>query len=195
MNKISAHVIWNHFSFHFIPKKKMSQHLRNSGCTSLAHQCILCSEWVPSEWEPNSWLKKNHNNPPVIHNNPVHQLTYCGVKSCMFGRNKSIINTLKHYFHLKYKSSVHNIAFWNLTWIRRERCTDQGQFISENISKQTCLWLLRTRRMRSNGLVLLEEAILWIMDSYFLSRSRSLKIKRLDGFVSYKHAVFHFTIC
>ncbi len=56
-------------------------------------------------------IEKNHNNPPVIHTTPVHQLTSCEVKSCVFGRNKSIINALKHYFHLKYKSSVHNIAF------------------------------------------------------------------------------------
>ncbi len=42
---------------------------------SLAHQRILCSEWVPSDWE--------HNN-PVIHITPVHQLTSCEVKCGLF---------------------------------------------------------------------------------------------------------------
>ncbi len=42
--------------------------------SSLSHQWILCSEWVPSEWESKQ-LIKHHNNPQVIHTTPVHQLT------------------------------------------------------------------------------------------------------------------------
>ncbi len=37
----------------------------------------------------------------------------------------------------------------------------------------------------------LEEELLW---THFLARSNSLKLKCLDGFVSYKHAAFHFSI-
>ncbi len=33
---------------------------------SLAHQWMLCSEWVPSKWESKQ-LIKHHNNPQVIH--------------------------------------------------------------------------------------------------------------------------------
>ncbi len=37
---------------------------------------------------------------------------------------------------------------------------------------------------------LMEEVLLWIMDSYLAKRD-GLKLKRLDGFVSYKHEAFH----
>ncbi len=63
--------------------------LEKFSITSLAHQWILCSEWVPSEWESKQ-LIKHHNNPQVIHTTPVHQLTSCEVKSYVFVRNKSI---------------------------------------------------------------------------------------------------------
>uniref|UniRef100_A0A672L0D4 Adenine DNA glycosylase n=1 Tax=Sinocyclocheilus grahami TaxID=75366 RepID=A0A672L0D4_SINGR len=43
-------------------------------------------------------LIKNHNDPQVIHTTPVHKLTSCEVKSCMFVRNKSIMKT---FFLLK----------------------------------------------------------------------------------------------
>ncbi len=32
------------------------------------HQCLLCSEWVPSEWESDKHIT-------IIHTTPVHQLT------------------------------------------------------------------------------------------------------------------------
>ncbi len=57
--------------------------------TSLVHQWMLCSEWVPSEWE-SKHLIKHDNNPQVTRMTPVHQLMSCEVKSCMFVRNKSI---------------------------------------------------------------------------------------------------------
>ncbi len=31
--------------------------LEKFSVTSLAHQRILCSEWVPSEWESKQWIK------------------------------------------------------------------------------------------------------------------------------------------
>ncbi len=39
-------------------------HLEKCSITSLAHQWILCSEWVPSEWESKQ-LKKHHNNESI----------------------------------------------------------------------------------------------------------------------------------
>ncbi len=45
-----------------------------------------CSEWVPSEWEFKLLI-----NITITYTNPVHQLTSCEVKSCVFVRNKSII--------------------------------------------------------------------------------------------------------
>ncbi len=39
----------------------------------------------------------------------------------------------------------------------------------------------------------LEEALLWIVESYFLARSNGLNLKHLnDRFVSYKHGAVHF---
>ncbi len=91
----------------------------------------------------NSWLKRN-NNPQVIHTPPVHQLTSCEAKGCMFVRNKSIIKdilTSNRCFWLKW---VHNntSSRSHLIWIRREICTDQAQFTSKNSSKQICGWIL-----------------------------------------------------
>ncbi len=52
----------------------------------------------------------------------------CEAKRCKFVRNKSIIKTSNHCFHLKYESSIHNIAFssdkvWKFVWIRKKICT------------------------------------------------------------------------
>ncbi len=95
-----------------------STNVEKCNVISLAHQRILCSECVLSEWFDwieliKSWLK-HHNYPKVIKMTPVHQLTPCEAKSCGFVINKSIIKSflfLNGCFRLKYKSSIHNIAF------------------------------------------------------------------------------------
>ncbi len=104
--------------------------------TSLAHQWILCSEWVPSEWESKQLIKTSQ----VIHTTPVHHLTYCEVKSCLFVRNKSIIKgflMLNLCFQLKYETSTHIIAFSGekscLIWIGKEMCTDQALFKAKRL--------------------------------------------------------------
>ncbi len=64
--------------------------LENFSITSLAHQWILCSEWVPSK----QLIKSSQcftSNP----HNTVHLLTSFEVKSCMFLRNLLI-----RYFNL-----------------------------------------------------------------------------------------------
>ncbi len=58
--------------------------------TSLAHQLILCSEWVPSEWESKQ-LIKHHNNPH--HSSPSVNVLW-SEKWCIYAWNKSIIKTI-----------------------------------------------------------------------------------------------------
>ncbi len=53
--------------------------------TSLAHQWILCSEWVPSEWVQTA----DKNITIIIHTTPVHQIMLCEVKSRKFVINFS----------------------------------------------------------------------------------------------------------
>ncbi len=77
----------------------------------------------------------------------------CEVKSCVFARNNSIINTSNHCFLLLVKKLPH------LKTIQKS-------------SKQTCRWILM-REDNSGWTFSLEEA-LWI-----LARSNSLKLKLL----------------
>ncbi len=76
----------------------MGTDLEKCSITSLAHQWILCREWVPSEWESKQLIK----NITIIHTTPVYQLMSCKVKSWVC--NKQILWS-------KYKSIIHNNAF------------------------------------------------------------------------------------
>ncbi len=107
-------------------------------------------------------------NITIIHITPVHQLTSCEVKSCMFVRNKSI----KTFFQLNYESSIHNLVFFQwkscLVWIRREICTDQTLFTRKNLNKYVGgFWCERKTRFFS-----CKEALLWIMDSHFSQKQQ-----------------------
>ncbi len=62
--------------------------LEKCSITSLAHQWILWSEWVPSEWESKQLIKHCYN-PQITHMTPVNHLMSCKAKTCMFVRNKS----------------------------------------------------------------------------------------------------------
>ncbi len=143
--------------------------------TRLAHQWILCSEWVPSEQ-----LMKNIT---IIHMTPVMQK----LRVCY----KSIVKDIFNFFNFSFYPAKLRVPYpeycflqWNscLASIRREMCTDQtlskvsngGEFWGERIT-------FRILRIETFSL---EEAWLWIMDC--------LKLKCLiGGFVSYKHAAFH----
>ncbi len=57
--------------------------LEKCNVTSLAHQCIICSEWVPSEWESKQLIKTSQS--PTW-----HQFISCKGKSCMYVTNKSV---------------------------------------------------------------------------------------------------------
>ncbi len=83
----------------------------------------------------------HYNNPQVINMTPVLELTSCEVNSWVFPWKKSIIKTfltLNCCFRLKYEYIIHNIAFSiekknkHLVWIRREICSDQAPFTSQN---------------------------------------------------------------
>ncbi len=79
----------------------------------------------------------------IIHTTPVHQLTSCDAKSCVFERNKFII---KAFFNFKTVTFGQNTIplsiIWffpvkkkSLIWIRREICTDQALFTNKNVLK------------------------------------------------------------
>ncbi len=85
--------------------------LEKYSIASLAHQWILCSEWVPSEW-----VQTADKNIKIIHITPVHS----------------------SYFQLKYESSIHNTAFSRENVLSSEICTGQALFTSENSSEQVC---------------------------------------------------------
>ncbi len=78
---------------------------------------ITCSPMDPLQWmgavriRVQTADKKHHNNPQVIHTNPVHQLMSCIMKSCLFVRNKSItkfkVLTLNCRFCPKYPSLIY----------------------------------------------------------------------------------------
>ncbi len=76
------------WSIHFHPRCRyicvfIWTDLEKFNIKSLAQQCILCSEWVPSEWG----CKQLINNPKVR----LQYISYpFKVKSCLFVRNKSI---------------------------------------------------------------------------------------------------------
>ncbi len=59
--------------------------------TSLAHQWILCSEWVPSEWESKQLINTSHystSNPhhssPSLHKTLTDGLEWCGLLWCFY---------------------------------------------------------------------------------------------------------------
>ncbi len=56
-----------------------SSDLEKCSITSVAHQWMLCSEWVPSEWESKQLIKTSH----VIHTTPVDQLMSCEEQNCV----------------------------------------------------------------------------------------------------------------
>ncbi len=61
--------------------------LEKLSIASLAHQWILCSEWVPSEWESKQLIKTIHKKSTPT---PVHQFKSCEAKSCKFVINPSL---------------------------------------------------------------------------------------------------------
>ncbi len=78
---------------------------------------ITCLSMDPLQWmgAVRMSVQTADKNITVINTTSVHQLTSCEVKSCEFVLNKYSIRiflTSNCRFWLKYKSSIHNIA-WN----------------------------------------------------------------------------------
>ncbi len=112
--------------------------LENCSITSLAHQWIPCSEWVPSEWDKTITT--------IYNMTPIHQLMSSEMQSCVFVIGKSIINmflTSNHCF--KYESSIHNIAFSSEKVIWSESGEKYAQINKWEQSKtvvKKCWWIL-----------------------------------------------------
>ncbi len=70
MSSLSCNPRWREVCFY------IRTDLEKFSVTSLAHQCFLCSEWVPSEW-----VQTADKDITIIHTTPVQQLTSCEVKS------------------------------------------------------------------------------------------------------------------
>ncbi len=78
---------------------------------SLAHQWMLCSEWVPSEWESKQLIKTSQKSSCKLHMTPAHHLTSCEVKSWMF-----VINTSLRCFNFTLMFLSAAIALWKEPW-------------------------------------------------------------------------------
>ncbi len=98
---------------------------RNFVLHQLAHQCILCSEWVPSEWESKQ-LIKHHNNP------------HDSRPSVLWSDNLCVCKKQIHHldcFWLKYESSIQNIVFFFSEKVSSESGEKYAQ-ITSSIYKQ-----------------------------------------------------------
>ncbi len=84
-----------------------SSDLEKCSIISVAHQWMLCSEWVPSEWESKQLLK--HHN---IHSNPHHSSPSVNVlwskKICVCKKQIYHLDVLKLSLWLKWESIIHN---------------------------------------------------------------------------------------
>ncbi len=72
--------------------------------TSLAHQWILCSEWVPSEWESKQLIKTSKQPTPLQYTNILWREK---LRVCMKQIHHWGILTLNHRFWLKQHSIIH----------------------------------------------------------------------------------------
>ncbi len=91
--------------------------------------------------------------------------------------------TSKCCFRLKYEFSIHNIAFFSELVQNRWIYTAQAMFIGTNSVKT----VLNSSMLYT---FLLEEELLWILDSYF-GEKWWFKVKR--HFMNYKNFFFFFT--
>ncbi len=72
--------------------------------TSLAHQWILCSDWVPSEWESKQLIKTSKQPTPLQYTN----ILWCEkLRVCMKQIYHWGMLTLNHRFWLKQHSIIH----------------------------------------------------------------------------------------
>ncbi len=122
--------------------------LEKRSITSLAHQWIISSEWVPSEWGSKRLIKTSQ----VTHTTQDHQLMSSEVKNCVFVRKKN--PWLRYYFTsigvwLKVLSQKYVFLRWksHLDWIRREICTGQTPLTTKNHPKSWLIFMRRQQRI------------------------------------------------
>ncbi len=120
----------------------------------------------------------------MIHNNPVHQLTFCEVKSCVFVISKAIFKIITSK---KCMSSIHNIAFSSENVISSEPGEKYAQIknclytktVTQNLFKQIHWFILM---WKDN--IHWRKCFYWLF-TYILARSKTFVLKCLDddGFV------------
>ncbi len=135
-------------------------------------------------------------NITIIHTTPVHQLTSWEDKSCVFVRNKSIIIvflTSNRCFQLKYESIIHN-AFFPVLSESREKSAQIKHCLRAKQSKTALnkyvggFWCERQQMIFTGGSVIMHYGLIFCLEV----RTWNKKILN-DGFVSFKHASFHFS--
>ncbi len=99
--------------------------LEKFSIASLVHHRILCSEWVPSEWESKQLMKP----PQVIHTAPVHQLTSCESKRCVFvtSDQNPIHNNASYrvWNNMRMRKYWQNFfrSYFSMSWkVEKQRC-------------------------------------------------------------------------
>ncbi len=152
----------------------MGINLEKCSITSLAHQWIICCEWVPSEWGSKQLIKKHHNN-------PHHSSPSCEVykAACLYKINPSRHFKCKQsllskiWVHNQFKaSSCENVLLLLSSYIKNI-CLEL--FLTVFICKQysICAWF--SHYLDEMTFFSLEKATLWINNSF-----ETLN----DGFVS-----------
>ncbi len=125
---------------------------------SLAHQWIICSEWVPSEWESKQLIKTLHLFCPSVNVLWSKKLLVCN-KQIHHWNIKILISNC--CFCQKYMFSIHNIALSSVISYDSEEKNEHIKHCLQvktvqNISKETFRLILMWDR---GWIFLLKEAL------------------------------------
>ncbi len=114
--------------------------LKKFSITWLAHQWILCSEWVPSEWESKQLIKTSqfsisdpHHSSPLVNIMWSKKLSVCKKQI-----HQDIFNLLQLLPWLKYYSSIHNIYFssekiWICEYAQIKHCQNRLKTVPKQL--------------------------------------------------------------
>ncbi len=94
----------------------LSTYLEKCSITSLAHQWILCSEWVPSEWESKQLIKTSQESTSNPHHSGLSIKVLKWKAACLLETNP-----LKHFnFKLLFSAKM-----WVLYYIEKVVSSNQ----------------------------------------------------------------------
>ncbi len=144
--------------------------------TSLAHQWILCSEWVPSEWESKQLINTSHQST----SNPHHSSSSVILRSEKLNICKKQIHDFNFKQLLLTKSPL---SITSITSFCSKIIDFEINFEVHDSCKQICRWIW-CERTTGDGLFHWRKRHfgLW---AYILARGNDLKLKCLNhGFVS-----------